>query len=150
MTSGNKLSRIIAVFLCAALAFSVITIVYPGREVQAASYSVSDWGSGCKIEVKGKKGESVTVSLSSKVDRLDHVKSIDSKWGCAASISDKTKIKINITENWGTVGLTCSYVKKSPTKAPTKKPAPPHRREEPCPDTADPRSHRLQRRLRQH
>ena len=71
MTSGNKLSRIIAVFLCAVLAFDVVLFASPRVEVQAAATAkidiYNDWGDGCNFNIKLSgftKGAKVTLKLT--------------------------------------------------------------------------------------
>ena len=71
MTAGNKLSRIIAVLLCAFIAIGVVLFYVPREDVQAAATATfkpyNDWGDGCNfnIELKGfKKGARVTLKLT--------------------------------------------------------------------------------------
>ena len=70
MTAGNKLSRIIAAFLCAFIAFGIVAFVSPRNEVLASGTvkfkKYDDWGDGCNfnINLSGfKKGAKVTVKL---------------------------------------------------------------------------------------
>ena len=70
MTAGNKLSRIIAVLLCAFIAIGVVLFYVPREDVQAAATATfkiyDDWGDGCNfnIELSGfKKGAKVTLKL---------------------------------------------------------------------------------------
>ncbi len=70
MTAGNKLSRIIAVFLCAFIAIGIVSFVSPRSEVQAsgtAKFSkYDDWGDGCNFNIKlsgFQKGAKVTIRL---------------------------------------------------------------------------------------
>lgn len=70
MTAGNKLSRIIAVFLCAVLAFGIVVVAVPRTEVQAAATVTFDarevWSDGCNFYIRFaglEKGKTYTVQL---------------------------------------------------------------------------------------
>ena len=80
MTSGNKLSRIIAVLLCIFISFGIVAFVPERKEVQAAAKATfkyakkgngedDNWGDGCNfiIEISGvSKGTKVTIRLEAE------------------------------------------------------------------------------------
>ena len=93
MTAGNKLSRIIAVFLCVVTAFGIITLFSPREEVLAKpNFWVENVQQDkCTIVLNsGKKNEYVMVFLTNYVHDLVSIKGYSKPERCKAEISGKT------------------------------------------------------------